>query len=1019
MPSGNRRRTRDAIDDLLFTEGFFDPDGAASGSWSPSARQNFRAAVKHFKKFIEFDIPRRGEAGKAIAKELYGTEDPSDYGYQNIDRTKVDIKLMNRFARWLFKHARHLNDASKRIEYKTADCVFSAIKNHIVKSTMYDQRQQLLTDEKLKPIRSGLEGLFNNRVMRENRSLSRSHTSAEDSDTIRINMLCLWCGDPLLAQMASYVEALFQLGGRSTEIAVMAFRRLSLYQPSEFADAGMGRDLIPCAKLWRIKTRVEQDLSIFNHKDCFLRCFVFLLAHSMVLCNNPTDALFPDFFAKTQKKKVESDDVAAAVEAEEAEEAVEAAENQAEIRAILDGEPLDEAEDGAVDACGLPRYYRNLLQRIQNAADELNDHRENEEADDNDEEIFSGTVEDNPKAVSMSDSEEAVFNDYSQARVSFNERLDGWLAGNFSSMCFRIKAGLGAHSEKRHTVETILGDAGLNFVWMTFRAGWVNKKLHSIFKYANENPRTDRQCARVISNWKSVDCRTMQYGGGRPPDLRALCGKAEKGKPEMFAKALFNTYTLVDGANNHEFQYLLTATILLRLRDFLGFLLIHPQRKFGMDNEQHFEKNRFLQLVLVAANRADIDHPIGTLIEWSEIIERDFYQRNYQFVSVADLRRTGQADDSTFRCDTRDLSGFMLANAREQGALKSEVLELRTSMNNLQAQFVHQVNVNRNMTRELQTTRSLLSRLERQNALMLQLLSRSHGNAIASTGAGAAVAQDITEVSPITESPNTGSPTKRAQKTEDVAEAQQKMARLIPFSLGKESVRTVFLFWHSQGYCHLIGGDKNVRANFRKAVEYINLFLPEHVPAKPAFGSPEETEWNRKLQELTDAAFQSIHDWIRITVIGNESKRVSDSVSQFCKLMYDFDQALLPAGPQGESLFQPRNNKFRSKDEIVAAKAKNVKKNLEQPRRPRKSSKKRKPSEPEAVTNVEQLQQQVDHRIRDGTSALGTGNPVHAQENSIVFRHLAPHESDKRSRLLEPEHPVDPDSELLRGHYRK
>ena len=1018
------RRGRDEIDELLGTEGFFDPQGAAVGSFGRSARKNLRSAIKQFALFLEHHITTSGEAGKELAQRLFGTQTPSSYSYLLVNRQAVDIKTMNKFARWLFKHARCLNNTSKRIEYKTADCCFSSIKNHIVKSSMYSEDKQLLTNEKIKPIRSGMEGLFRNRVMRENRSLSQSHKSAHDADTIRINMICLWSGDTIMAQMASYVEALFLFGGRSTEVAVMAFRRLSLYQPAEFADAGVGMDLIVNAKLWRIKTRAEQELSAFNHRDNFLRCFMFLLAHSMVLCQNPTEALFPAFLAKTQKK-AESDDVAAAVEAEEEVEGAEIAENLAEMRAVLDGEDPDETS--ATDDCGLPRYYRDMLKRVQKAADDLNTFRNQQDIDDEDFLNSDEDEDDEPVERSQTDDATSVssnteLNDFSQSVGSFSERLDSWLNGTFGSISFRIQQGLGAHSEKRHHVDTTLQDAGLNFVWISFRAGWVNKSLHSIFKYATENPTTDRQCARVISNWKTIDCRTNQYGGGRPPSLRSLEGKAPRGQPERFARALFNTFSGVRGANDPHLHFLLTATILLRLRDFLCFLSIHPKRKFGTTHRELFEKNRFLQLLSIAAYRAGIeDHQIQTLIEWSEIVEHDFVQRNYQFVAFSDLQRTGASREQELEIDTRSLGGYLQAFSREQSALRSECLQLRSTVSSLSAHCLHTMDLQRATQRELCLLRTQLSTMaQTQQALVQALTNRgSNGSSVAEALIDFGSPTSSTNPTEQQDSSTSQLPTsQRRQRPQDVALAMERKARLIPMTVGGERVQTVFQFWHSQGYYLLIGGDKNVRANFRKAVEYMTLFLPEHVPApKPAFDSPEDEAWNQKVSELTKAAWSKILRWAESLPRKRDQNppKVSEKVSQFCRFMYESDQSLLPDGPAGLSQFQPRNNKFRTKAQLIEAKKTNEAK--PKPKRPRK----RKVSTTDLPGQREQRELISEHATRmRGRSALGTGAPVqtHAQEDSPFFHHeKIPAQEARNNGIIDDMDGGEPvDTNQLRGY---
>jgi len=82
----------------------------------------------------------------------------------------------------------------------------------------------------------------------------------------------------------------------------------------------------------------------------------------------------------------------------------------------------------------------------------------------------------------------------------------------------------------------------------------VDKRTRGLSTYHRDmlklSRKNDRQCARVLTNWKTIDCNTNEYGGGRPPSLLALSGRTtERGAGERFAKALFNGYSQIEGVN--------------------------------------------------------------------------------------------------------------------------------------------------------------------------------------------------------------------------------------------------------------------------------------------------------------------------------------------------------------------------------------------------------------------------------------------------------------------------------------
>jgi hypothetical protein len=142
--------------------------------------------------------------------------------------------------------------------------------------------------------------------------------------------------------------------------------------------------------------------------------------------------------------------------------------------------------------------------------------------------------------------------------------------------------------------------------------------------------------------------------GGQPPSLEALTSNGhsvgvgtEPGNENwpveqvvLFSMHLFHNYQIGDGAMEIKVMLLLTASILLRLSQFLKCLQEHPAQKYGTTNESMFEKHRFLQLMLYAAGKANFTNPIDTLNKWAALIDADFYRRNFMEVPMNDLVRT-------------------------------------------------------------------------------------------------------------------------------------------------------------------------------------------------------------------------------------------------------------------------------------------------------------------------------------------------------------------------------------------
>ena len=104
-----------------------------------------------------------------------------------------------------------------------------------------------------------------------------------------------------MAQFGFFVLLLFHLAGRGGEVAAMPFENVRAEIPPEFDDSLTSTDHILQFTLWRQKTahvnNVQQDLSVFVHKDDLLRCATFMMGYSMVMDDGvrPSKWLLPNF----------------------------------------------------------------------------------------------------------------------------------------------------------------------------------------------------------------------------------------------------------------------------------------------------------------------------------------------------------------------------------------------------------------------------------------------------------------------------------------------------------------------------------------------------------------------------------------------------------------------------------------------------------------------------------------------------------------------------------------------------
>ena len=896
-----------------------DPRGAARANTGDSTQENLAAATKHMNIFLPPEIANPVD-GKEIAVQLFGVESPPHPTYANVIKKNVSVKVMNRFAFYLAKKATHLKNKNKLIEFRTADSYLSAIKGDVQRSLMYDSSPMLLTDEKMKPVRNGLVNMFIKRNMQLNRPMSQSHKTAYESDLIRIAIICFWSGSWAMAVMVFFLISLVQFAGRATEVAVLPFSRIFLSQPGEFADAGVDRDRIAMATLWRTKTKLEQELSVFHHRDCFLQDWYFAMVHSMVLCEgNASEALFPTFLAKTKKRK------ATPVDPNDLESMVVAQDNILEAQAAAEEQLLrnidPEVDDDAAEAKGVSQYFRDCLKSLSEEAAELDElAEENGAFDESNAPLLPSDNGDGASTEYSTDNNATSTNIFNATSADASNANNGGIDGSqphpvgflsrlkssFGGAIFSFQQGLSSHSQKRFAVNFSLQHSLLNTISVCFRSGWCQKALHTLFWYAEHCEKNDQQVARVASKW-NIPNSLGRYGGGRPPSLDKLAGIIPEAQLRDFIHYLFQKYDSISGADDQDFRALLTASFLLRLNDFLLFLSEHPGAKFGTTPEENFTKNRFLQLVKVAAERAGIDDPVPTLCSWSDIVEKDFYLRNYEYVPTKDLQRIA-GDDATFECSTRSLAGFMQGMAGAFGAVRSKIHEIATSLRN---QMVHQLQTRQDL-RAVQQQQILiqqqLAQIVRQNALILQQLGVSRVDALQ------------------TSFPATVSPAPPSQPSN-----RNVVASPLPGSLANLTVQSVFVDWHSVGYNQMIGGSSSVRSNIRFSVEHLTLFLDSHIQPLPqgaTCGAAAGKEWMDDLHAKTKLAWERVKEFVLREKPGMQ---LTEKVSSFKKIMYSIDPNNLPEGPSGQSSFQPAKATLRKKEDFIQHKLNNNNTGEQQP----------------------------------------------------------------------------------------
>ena len=348
-------------------------DGIADKTWGESSKKSFKSAQTHFNLFLTLYVAQH----PAVGTSLFGETVPVNPTYEAAKKENINIELFDHFGKYLCNTAINLrNPDADGLSFECASRYFSSMKNGLFKHFIYEPEKLQLNESSLKKIRDGMLNSFVQKVMLTNSSLSNSHKESSVEDLQRIVSLCLWENTFQHANFAFYIISLFQLAGRGAEVAVLPFRRLTMYQPAEFSGEGRtaGSDKIAKVQLWRTKLKKEQSLTIFNHRDhCFLDWY-FLMAYSMIMDENPepTESMFPTFISKGAAVRAASAAVNEAREAVEAEVAANVA--QAERQGCKEG----------VKAKGVSKYFTDMMVYLAKSAQYLEelDFDEDEEQED-------------------------------------------------------------------------------------------------------------------------------------------------------------------------------------------------------------------------------------------------------------------------------------------------------------------------------------------------------------------------------------------------------------------------------------------------------------------------------------------------------------------------------------------------------------------------------------------------------------------------------------------------------------
>jgi hypothetical protein len=482
-------------------------------------------------------------------------------------------------------------------------------------------------------IRQGMRSLFVKDAIKSHKPLSKSHQDASQEDLKAIILLCLWTSDIKLGQFAFFLGSLYQLSGRVAEASVVPFKDVKMYQPDEFrGPIPTETDKIAQVFLWRTKTTSSQDLSVFNDRDSFIMDWYFLMAYSMLMAEETSNQLFPDFARKGQKSM--------------------------EHEVGGDGNDDENLEGDHAPTHQSPQRKKKTRESVSR--------------------YFSETFN---KVIKMYDILRCKAGHYQE-----QERPKAVKSSFVHDSCVTLNELVTAHSPKQCAVNTALEDPILSTILICLRAGWIMKAVHTVFDYVGYNKNHDRKVARSLAMWRVCGPDDGHSGAGQPPSIRALkSGPGEFEKADLVMSCLFLDYENIEGANNKDLQDVLFATVLKDLENYLALLKEHPDTVFGETDDECFKNHHFLQKLLQGAINAGIENPMETLLEWGRLIDIDFHWHNFMFVSKESLMRVLPPDElgRTFEADSRSFFDHFDRSSRAMDQIHRDCLLTNIKLDDL------------------------------------------------------------------------------------------------------------------------------------------------------------------------------------------------------------------------------------------------------------------------------------------------------------------------------------------------
>ncbi len=259
----------------------------------------------------------------------------------------------------------------------------------------------------------------------------------------------------------------------------------------------------------------------------------------------------------------------------------------------------------------------------------------------------------------------------------------------------------------------------------------------------------------------------------------------------------------------------------------------------------------------------------------------------------------------------------MRTSVQETGALRQELLQTNFQLRRLTEESVEMKRmIYENDIFAKQQIATLYQQNQQQLAMLSQLVHEKKAVVI--------TPQAVLPATPV-------SPTNAASPSGRMVVTLQA-----PSSLQGLTAKGVFVSWHSDGYhisIHNTDVNKSVRSSIKICVEYLTLFLTEHIEVLPATANCGAVApiWRGRLVAKTNQA------WLAAVAFADaRGHKLSTSLSAFKAFMYEHTLDL-PEGPAtGDSAFQPpgNNKSLRSKAELIFDKQKNKNKRKAPPTSP-------------------------------------------------------------------------------------